>query len=515
MNLPSELISQFVKITNDKPETKKETTVYGTTVVHEGITYVKLDGSELLTPVTSTASVKDGERVTVMIKNHTATITGNISSPSASSKELSSVASDTSDNARKITEFEIALGTKAEVEELKAETARIDTLVADNVTIKQNLATANAEIETLQANEVTITNQMNANKVNIETLRTTKLDASIATATYATIENLNATNQNVYNLEATYGDFVDLSTDKFEAIEAEISKIEAGGLSVDQLKAQFATIDFSNIGKAAMEYFYAQSGLIDNVTISDGTITGMLVGVTIKGDLIEANTIIADKLVILGEDGVYYKLNTNGETIGAEQTEYNSLNGQVILAKSITAEKVSVSDLVAFDATIGGFNITENAIFSEVKDSEDNVTRGIYFDTDGQVNIGDASNFIKYIKDDEGNYHLTIAADTILYDINGSPRSIADLGLIGEYVHIRTYEGRPCIELGETDSDFKLLITNTEIAFMEGSDTPAYLSNKSLYIKKAVIEEELQQGQYVWKVRSNGNYGLMWIGGDV
>ena len=63
---------------------------------------------------------------------------------------------------------------------------------------------------------------------------------------------------------------------------------------------KYASIDFSNIGIAAMEKFYSESGLIKNVVVGDQTITGELVGVTIKGDLIEGNTIKADKLVIKG-----------------------------------------------------------------------------------------------------------------------------------------------------------------------------------------------------------------------
>ena len=53
-------------------------------VVHNDIKYVKLDGSEVLTPVTSTTEIEDQNRVMVMVKNHTAVVTGNISSPSAS-----------------------------------------------------------------------------------------------------------------------------------------------------------------------------------------------------------------------------------------------------------------------------------------------------------------------------------------------------------------------------------------------------------------------------------------------
>lgn len=85
MELSNNLISQFVKATKDTKAKNTESTVYGTAVVHgeEQRMYVKLDGSDLLTPVTNTTNMKDGERVTVMIKDHTATVTGNMTSPSA------------------------------------------------------------------------------------------------------------------------------------------------------------------------------------------------------------------------------------------------------------------------------------------------------------------------------------------------------------------------------------------------------------------------------------------------
>ena len=82
MALSNDLISSFVKVAkNDSNKKKTETTVYGTTVKRDGRMWVKIDGSELLTPISSTAEVRENERVTVMVKNHTATITGNMSSP--------------------------------------------------------------------------------------------------------------------------------------------------------------------------------------------------------------------------------------------------------------------------------------------------------------------------------------------------------------------------------------------------------------------------------------------------
>lgn len=505
MGLSNDLISQFVKITNDKPEPKKESTVYGTVVKNGGSTYVKIDGSELLTPVSSTADTKDGERVTVMIKNHNAVITGNISSPAARTE-------DVKDTVNKISEFEILIAYRIKTEDLEVSNAIIN-----------RMKTKLAEIGRLDATEATLD----------------ELQAQYAELDYVMSEDVDALNASIENLEVIFGSFADISAEDMEVLDAEITnlyshnatftyvsadilhalKADVVDLDVDKLSAEaasitYANIDFSNIGKAAMEYFYSQSGLIENITIGDGILTGQLIGVTIKGDLIEANTIVADKLVVLGEDGVYYKLNTNGETVSSEQTEYNSLNGQIITAKSVTAEKVAVDDLVAFDATIGGFNITENSIFSEVKDSEGNTTRGIHMDTDGQFNFGDETNYVKYYRDDEGNFHLAISANTVMYDLNGKQHSIADLGLVGEYVKIGTYEGEPCIELGESDSDFKVLITNTQILFMEGTGALAYFSNQAMYIRKAVIEEELRQGEFMWKARSNGNLGLMWVGGD-
>ena len=88
MSLSTDLISQFAKVTNDNSKREKGTAIAYATVVSRGDTmYVKLDGSDVLTPVSSTVSIRDGERVAVMIKNHIATITGNITSPAANSED--------------------------------------------------------------------------------------------------------------------------------------------------------------------------------------------------------------------------------------------------------------------------------------------------------------------------------------------------------------------------------------------------------------------------------------------
>lgn len=86
--LSSELLSQFAKTTKDTAIKKTETIVYGTIVESNGAKYVQLDGSEILTPMASTTVVENGERVPVMIKNHMAIVTGNLTSPAIRTTDL-------------------------------------------------------------------------------------------------------------------------------------------------------------------------------------------------------------------------------------------------------------------------------------------------------------------------------------------------------------------------------------------------------------------------------------------
>jgi predicted nucleic acid-binding Zn-ribbon protein len=638
MSLDNGLISQFVKLTNDNKRTKTESSTYGTIVEYNGSKYVKFDGSELLTPFSSTTNVKDGERVTVTIKDHSAIVTGNLSSPSARDDDVKDVRKETSDEIGKvITSVETLIADKVDTKEFNAEVGRINTLVSDNVIIKGTLTANSASIRELESDNVTVRDTLTALNADITNLKAT--DVTITgklNAADADIKSLQTDTLLVRDsLTAVKADISELETDNvtiketLTAQKAEIKDLDTKKLSAEEADIKYANIDFTNIGSAAIEEFFAKSGMIKDVVVGDGTITGTLVGVTITGDLIKGNTIVADKLVIKGDDGLYYKLNTDGTTVEEEQTDHNSLNGSVIMAKTITATKINVDDLVAFDATIGGFHITDSALYSGVKESIDNTTRGIYMDSDGQICFGDSNSYIKYYEDTDGTHKLAIAASVIrlggtgenveealagiredtqdavdkataandtasaAQDVADSANSLAesnstkilnatleidsinatisnlvtgehgeslmtqtdsgwtfsiaaiqnalssvssnvdnlntetsantssidilkqnveDLGEYRDYIKFGTDNGKPCIILGETDSTFKVIITNTDIRFTEGSGTPAYISNQSLHISKAVIQNELSQGDFVWTARSNGNYGILWRG---
>ena len=94
MELSSELVSQFARITNDEPTINEGSTVYATYRLQGESAYVQIDGSDTITPVATTAGAKSGDRVTVLIKDHKAIVTGNLTDPSANKSTVEEMSKD-------------------------------------------------------------------------------------------------------------------------------------------------------------------------------------------------------------------------------------------------------------------------------------------------------------------------------------------------------------------------------------------------------------------------------------
>ena len=280
-------------------------------------------------------------------------------------------------------------------------------IVNHQARVIQNINKSNSDIVAgrIEHDETGVFQELRVGKEYVDTLIASDITADSIVADKAKIEDLEAENVTINK--------------KLTAAEASIGDLETNKLSAKDADIRYLNVDFSKIDKAWLQEFYAQSGIIKDLVIGESTVTGHLVGVTISGDLIEGNTVKADKLVIKGEDGLYYKLNIEGGSTVTEQlTEemlQNGLDGNNIIANTITAEKISVDDLIAFDATIGGFNIGTNSIYSGVKDSINNTTRGIYLDNEGQLYFGDDTNYIRYYKAADGKYKLVVSSESVMF----------------------------------------------------------------------------------------------------
>ena len=474
MALSHEVISQFAKLVYNKPKKDEGVTVKGTYKIIGDIEYVQLDGSDVLTPVESTVEAKTGERVQVLIKDHFATVTGNISSPAARSKDVKDLADTVDEQGNTIQQMDntiiqqgnsiIQMNTTINQHEttINQHDTKINqqgdqivsinnTVIAQGNSIEANNNAIIAQGNTIDEMNDTITSHGNSitsmnntiqqhgnkidqnsntisqqgNTINQQGNKITEIDNTVKTQGNTIVAQGNTIDAHGTQL-TTHGSQITILNSGFVIIDGVLtglSEIVVNKLKTDTLDTGYAKIDFANIQMAAVQKLFTESGIIKDLVVQEGSITGELVGVTLKGNLIEGNTIVADKLVIKGSDGLYYKLNTNGETIESNQTSENSLNGQIIAAKSITASKIQVTDLVAFGATIGGFDITDSSINTHLKTSIDSSTNGIYLDSDGQMSIGNDINHIKYYKDENNNFILDVRLDKLYL---GSSQQTAD-----------------------------------------------------------------------------------------
>ena len=84
MKLSSLLTNKLVKAVGAGKQKNDNETVYGTVKVLENEVYIMLDGATKITPAMTTVNVKNGDRVSGTVKNHTTLITGNITDNAAS-----------------------------------------------------------------------------------------------------------------------------------------------------------------------------------------------------------------------------------------------------------------------------------------------------------------------------------------------------------------------------------------------------------------------------------------------
>lgn len=400
MKLSDELLTQFAKITNDTSKSENSSTVYGTVVEDGGTMYVRIDGSELLTPVSTTTEMKNGERVTVTIKDHTAIATGNLSSPAARTGTVNDIAQIVNSTFEMSDSGMYILGSNVKVD-------------GSNVDI-----TSNSDI-TLMNSKINIANSA----FNIVDGRITGLSEVVTDSIVADTAVIGSIASEVIETNEINSKFI--TTEQLKS-----KNIEAGFIDADEISASFITSGFANITTAEVKKLFSSIGIIDSLTVGDDMhVTGKLVALELDADLIQSGTLKAEHIVIEGDDGLLYSLNANalGEAGMADVIDKaalkNQLHGAVITDDTITAKKIHVDDLQAFGATIGGFDIDEDSIHTHTKTSVDNNMQGLYFGSDGQIAIGGSEAGIKlykeYVTDENGNYLYFDVDDNIVDEETG------------------------------------------------------------------------------------------------
>lgn len=318
MGLSSELASQFAKVTNDSSRNTNGTKLYGTITMLGEAPHVKLDGTEELTPISRTVEVAEGDRVEVMISNHSATVTGNLTDPSIGVVRAGNLESKITQTAEQIqlqvSDLEKNLDSKITqtATEIRSEVSDLDGRFSENITTVENgirndmtnsLASMSDTLtglsndltglgEDLSGLEESTNSSISTINANIETLtfnvsdldsKITQTAAEIRSEVSAEVTDLNAT---IVNTETGIRDTINIEVANLD------SKITQTATSIQtDVSAKFKTVDgeiekFSTFKQTVEGFSFMGTG--GTVKISGGDIN--LTGAISFSDLSDATT---------------------------------------------------------------------------------------------------------------------------------------------------------------------------------------------------------------------------------
>lgn len=262
---------------------------------------------------------------------------------------------------------------------LKSEIVQESGTTEADVSLNEIVNTINSVANTLQNvryNTVT-TKTLEADAANIGLLKAEQADIK-----YATIQSLNATDAKITALDSAtiktdelYSKVADL--DYIKSDHADIAVIKNTMITTDTLKAEIAKIgylttdeadiryltvstanatflhaDMSDMDIAKIQTLFATAGIVSDMTIKDGHITGVLDSVTVNANSITTGTLSVDRLVIRGsEKSLVYELNNISGALQAKSVD--TLNGEILTQRTITADKLVAKSITSNEIKTG------------------------------------------------------------------------------------------------------------------------------------------------------------------
>lgn len=412
IELSNALVREFAEVMEVPQTEKTEKFLYGTIKNNGESSYVKFDGSDFLTPITSAMGYEDGDRVMVMMKDHRAIVTSNMTSPGVSQKYVK----------ENCASFDMVSAINARIDILDAgvvKTSELDAAIANIGYLKSDYADLKyASISSLNASNAEIEN------LKSTTIKTTELYAKVADLDY-----IKSDHADIVNLKSTM-----ITTD---TLKSEIAKI--GYLTADEADIRYLTVstadtkflhaDMSDMDIAKIQTLFATAGIVSDMTIKDGHITGVLDSVTVNANSITTGTLSVDRLVIRGsEKSLVYELNNIS---GALQTKsVDTLNGEIFTQRTITADKLVAKSITSNEIKAGTITSDEIAA-GTIKAANINVTDLV--GNSAFINSLKSNTVIVGLQNDingisVGGRNLWVTSDTIsAYESSGSPNPSTDV----------------------------------------------------------------------------------------
>lgn len=363
MSIDRSILSEFIKATNDNKETK-QTQIYGTVVTKGNTKCVKIDGSEIVTPVRSITDIKDEERVMVSIKDHMATVTGNMTNPSVGNDRVESAEG-------KIDRFDHLFAGNITAENIAAGSITADKILAGSITTDKLMA------ESIIADKIAA-NAIESKHIKADTIESSHIKANTIESDHIkanTIESdhiqSNTINSNHINSNTINSDHIVAGSITSENIATGTITAGSGIIAEGAIgSAQISSLDVAKL----------ESGTIDTSKIYIAGADGHL---QLKGNRLQVFDGLGDRAVervSVGDvngDGSKFGLRVrgvDGETILLDE---NGVTSEGITDGSITNNKISD------DANIDGAKLNINSVVSKINEDGTETIQGTKIEVDG------------------------------------------------------------------------------------------------------------------------------------
>lgn len=215
LELSRGILKNFAQITNDSSNNKTSTSVHATAVVVDGVKYAKIDGSNVLTPISETTDVQTGDRILVTIENHKAVVIGNFTYPPSARNEQKAL----EESERASSTANLAIEKAGQAQSLVSEA---NTLSSQATASASQAISAAQQASTLAQNAQTAASEAN-----------TKSDSALASAS----ESLTKSNAAQKELDALKAEVKTVQGDVADARAEAIASVDA---VKEELSANYA-----------------------------------------------------------------------------------------------------------------------------------------------------------------------------------------------------------------------------------------------------------------------------------
>lgn len=293
------------------------------------------------------------------------------------------------------------------------------------------------------------------------------------------------------------------------SIESPFEKVEeCAKFSIDETAAYFLLTDIASVGQKYTLSFWIKADATGSLSV-----VGTTCGVTTEWQKHVITFTSGSKSIAINFEsvGTYYIYHPKLE-IGNQATDWTPAPED--MDESIEDAKAEVNEAV---------NSTNDRVFkaeSLIQQLADCISL-LVTDENGESLMTQTENGWTFCMQ-ETNSAVSNIQDALaeLQTLTGNTsdtvglleQAVANNSSTLEYVNISTYDDQPCIELGESDTSFKLLITNTDIRFWNGSDFSTRVNTDGLETDNIKVGGEIIQGGFVMMNTSDGGWGVLWKG---